>query len=575
VFFTTAGSEPREVGAYAATLRSPEYRWSTDSQVLLIRWNDGSNLGFSVGQGGWSPDGEWRLVSEEFFPPDGGSFQKISVVRADGSETRLIGELALPQGDGGWDGPTWSPDGSRIAGLSTMRKDLSGGKMEEGIRILDVAGAPALDLGSGSATKFSWSPDGRQIAFDSAVGPDYKSRISVADLDEPRSVRALAEGYWPRWSPRGDRIAFRRSASEQDYGSPQTIYTVRPDGTDLTIVAEATYLSWFTELTWSSDGEQLEFVRPAVVPAHLYAIDLRTGEARRFPTEVAAVGFGFGAAELSPEGDRMAFMTADGWFVMDIATGELERLYEGYSGGDVYWVAEGPRLAIPNAAGGVIFVEGGFSSSRSIQVPAMRADRVAYSPDGTKLAVVAGPNLSVASLEGDDSVSLFTGTVGAEQVDAVSWSPSGDALLYTTSRFEPTVSTSYQLFVSHLEGDQRRSLLQVDATYYYSPQWSPDGRSIALVVSQAAASELVVIDADDGVKRSIAGLECCGGTPHWSPDGSWIALASNSRLDVIDVATGAETTVATAASTCAMTVVGWSPDGGTLFVLPVCLPPQL
>jgi Tol biopolymer transport system component len=564
VFFTTAGGEPREVGAYAATLGSPEYGWSTDGQVLLIRWKDGSNLGFSADQGGWSPDGEWRLVSEGFFPPDGGSFKRISVVRADGSETRLIGELALIQGDGGWQGPTWSPDGSRIAGLSTP---------EEGIRILDVAGAAPQNLVSGSVTQFSWSPDGRQIAFDELT-KETGQAVSVVNLTTG-DVQRLAEGYWPRWSPRGDRIAFRRSGSDDSIsGSPQMVYTIRPDGTDLTLVAEATYLWWYTELMWSSDGEDVEFVRPAVVPAHLYEIDLRTAETKRFATELGAVEAGFGAAELSPEGDRMAFMTADGWFVMDIATGELERLYEGYGGGDVYWVAEGPRLAIPNASGGVIFVEGGFSSTRSIQAPAMRADRVAYSPDGKKLAVVAGANLSVASLEGDDSISLFTGTVGAEQVEAVSWSPSGDALLYTTSRFEPTVSTSYQLLVSHLEGEQRRSLLQADATYYFSPQWSPDGRSIALVDSQGAASKLVVIDADDGDKRSIAGLECCGGTPHWSPDGSWIALASNSRLDVIDVATGAETTVATAGSTCAMTVVGWSPDGGTLFVLPVCLPPQ-
>ena len=141
--------------------------------------------------------------------------------------------------------PAWSPDGQHVA--LTLSKD---GNPE--IYVLNVGtGAfrrltrhPAID------TEPTWSPDGRQMAFvsDRSGGP----RIFAMDV-EGGNVRQLTEGAHhtqPRWSPRGDVIAY--TAREGRF----TIWVVNADGSSPRRLADS---GDNQSATWSPDGRHLAF----------------------------------------------------------------------------------------------------------------------------------------------------------------------------------------------------------------------------------------------------------------------------------------------------------------------------
>jgi TolB protein len=154
--------------------------------------------------------------------------------------------------------PGWSPDGQHVA--LTLSKD---GNPE--IYVLNVATGtfrrltrhPAID------TEPSWSPDGRQIAFVSdRLGPP---RIFAMDA-EGGNVRQITDGSahtQPRWSPRGDLIAY--TAREGRF----TIWVVNADGSSPRRLADA---GDNQSATWSPDGRHLAFQTSRLGGWHIFSM---------------------------------------------------------------------------------------------------------------------------------------------------------------------------------------------------------------------------------------------------------------------------------------------------------------
>ena len=118
-----------------------------------------------------SPDGKW--IAYEVGTPNleaNRVVRDIWLVSAEGGEARQITR-------GGSDTrPRWSPDGKRIAFLSSRD-----GEQQVYWITLDGGDANRLTSLSGGADTELWSPDGKWIAFVSSVYPDCKDEACNAE----------------------------------------------------------------------------------------------------------------------------------------------------------------------------------------------------------------------------------------------------------------------------------------------------------------------------------------------------------------------------------------------------------
>jgi hypothetical protein len=197
--------------------------WSRDgSELLIVRWDGGQDL-IAMGY--------------------------LSILHADGSETRLNRE---PMQFGG---ATISPDGSRV---------LFGGQGDlVGLYVVDDGGdrpvplpIPQAEEGAGSP---AFSPDGTQIAY---LAGDDRPELWVANADGTDAHRILADEGTPllgltglEWSPTGDRLAI--GVGDREGGGRPAIYTFAPDGSDFTKV-----ITGGISPHWSPDGTRIAYTIP-------------------------------------------------------------------------------------------------------------------------------------------------------------------------------------------------------------------------------------------------------------------------------------------------------------------------
>ena len=181
--------------------------------------------------------------------PDGNGFcTSIWSVAASGNGSkRLSGGCSFD------DAPSWSADGKRIVftqdeRVYTMSKRgddferVTKGKKFEGKKFYD--------------NNPSWSPDGRRIMFwrgASGWSRIFSVRPDGSDLTEIIGKASGLYGIDPVYSPNGEFIAFAGG----DADGKEAIYLIRPDGSDLRAVTVPG--KDVQDPDWSPDGERIVF----------------------------------------------------------------------------------------------------------------------------------------------------------------------------------------------------------------------------------------------------------------------------------------------------------------------------
>ena len=239
-------SDEEVTARYADALRMRLYTMAADGTD--VRPALGDEFAMLHQQPQWSPDGRHlavvRYIDEAY--PGGITLigRELYVVSLDGDEPRRVATDVVS-------GPSWSPDGRRLAyaradadavALFTVAMD---GTDER--RIGEIRHWRGSRSGSEPAEAWidtvAWSPDGTRILMRSDdQHPTLVVNLETGQTTEIGIARRHSpagsfEGVWAAaWSPDGSRIALL-AGGKISWG-PDMVATVAADGTDLRVLAE-------------------------------------------------------------------------------------------------------------------------------------------------------------------------------------------------------------------------------------------------------------------------------------------------------------------------------------------------
>lgn len=226
----------------------------------------------------WSPRGEELAVVRVA----GETSWTLETVRPDGSRRRT---LARQESDQVADaGPTWSPDGTRIAYAPGIEVVVVLAARERALRRIDDAWAPR------------WSPDGRYLL----VGRREALVAMPLDGERPVTVASGLIDAHAAWSPTSEQVAFSGVTFEGD--RRYHLYLTRFGSHRLRLVADR---AASTAPAWSPDGRRLAY---ATWDGEIVLLEPATGDTRSL-TRIA--GAEIRDLAWSPEGERLAFVARE------------------------------------------------------------------------------------------------------------------------------------------------------------------------------------------------------------------------------------------------------------------------
>jgi Tol biopolymer transport system component len=278
---------------------------------------------------------------------------------ATGEETLLF---QVPEK--GWlSGAEVSPDGERILMAYSPPPEDGVQLGYTGLYWIPAGGSenpePLLERSDPLESYFNptWSPDGKYVYFAHLYQSDPEEQIysyAVERVDSEGQIESLVQdAIWPRLSPDGSKLAY---LSVNPITLENHLYTANPDGTDPAAVLPPGTFPAVDAHLFFPDGDTILFsavnpqpaspdswldrllgVRTALahnVPSDWYTVSAAGGESQRL-TNLNDTGM---FADLSPDGSRVAFISATGFFIMNTDGSDLFRVSSQVFIGTLDWI---------------------------------------------------------------------------------------------------------------------------------------------------------------------------------------------------------------------------------------------
>jgi dipeptidyl aminopeptidase/acylaminoacyl peptidase len=261
--------------------------------------------------------------------------------------------------------PQISPDGRKVA-FTVSVPDIAANRNETHIWVAPLGGGPVVRFvsGQGADSHPRWSPDGDRIAFVSTRGGSSQIWMIPASGGEAVRLTDISTGaHDPVWSPDGDRVAFYsfvHPGCPDDSCNAAREKEMEDDPVKARVIDHLLYRHWDT---WKEGRRNHLFI---VDVGSGVTRDLTTGLDRDFPPFPWG---GSGDYAFSPDGGEICCVSKTGemeavstdteLFVIDLETGEMKRL------GDNPAADESPAYS----------PDGRWLAWRAQSVPGFEADR--------------------------------------------------------------------------------------------------------------------------------------------------------------------------------------------------------
>jgi Tol biopolymer transport system component/tRNA A-37 threonylcarbamoyl transferase component Bud32 len=382
----------------------------------------------------------------------------------------------------------------------------------------------------------SWSPDGTLITFsNNRDGNMDIFMMPTVGGDPVQLTNDPTDEVAPRWSP-----DFRYLAFAADPGTGANVYLIPALGGVKRQLAETGLASLerfgdslqvLGSMPWRPDGQELLYSRAtASGGTAIWRINVITRE----ESQVTFPGPGESDfnATWSFDGERIAFdRIRSGVYSLWISPaggGEPRLVSEENTFGGSSWSADSKRILFVSARTGSLNI-------REIEVDSGRVRQITSGPSWDQFPIVSrSGRLAYVSFAHQVDLHSLQHESGSEERLTFhshenlfpSFSPDGQQLVYQSDR-----TGNNEIWLRKPDGSERN--LTENAAADLTPDWSPDGREIVFVSNRAGKAQVWVMDSDGGPQRlltshtvpaPLSGWSSGGVAPRWSPDGESIAL---------------------------------------------------